>query len=160
MISKATRAAALLLPTLVVPAAVLATALPAGAATSGSMCEVNGNQYCLNTANFSLYTPVTESGSGARTITVVPSGGSYKLQFKGDTSMCVAAANNGIDVEVKACNDDGVLWSQDGQMWVNNEFSSQRGENVYLSGQNKAGSQYLISAATTGSGLLQKFTFR
>jgi hypothetical protein len=72
MISQAIRAATLLLATLAIPAAVLVAPLSASAATSGSMCETYG-AYCLNTANFNLYTPVTESpyGHGARTIDAV-----------------------------------------------------------------------------------------
>jgi hypothetical protein len=118
MISKAIRAATLLLPTLAIPATVLAAALPASAATSGSMREVSGGQYCLNTANFNPYTPVTESGSGARTINAVLQNKNqqiYLLEFKGDTSKCVAADNSGLHVEIKACNgSSGVYWTADG----------------------------------------------
>jgi hypothetical protein len=165
MLSKAIRTATVLLATLAVPAVVLAAPLPASAVNSGSLCEANGPQFCLNTANFNPYTPVTESGSGARTINAVPSGSNYLLKFNGDTSKCVAGTNNHLAVVVKVCNgSDGVLWTREtsngSDMWVNNAASSGRGEFVYLSGLGSAGSQYALSAATTGSGLLQRFKFR
>lgn len=165
MISKVIRAVAVPFAAVAIPAAVLAAPLPASATTSGSMCEVNGGQYCLNTANFSPYTPVTESGTQARTIDALPQtlhGTTYKLAFNGDSTMCVASDNTGTSVEIKACNgSNGVLWTDDGSgLWINQYASDQRGHFVYLTGQNKAGTQYILYPMVSGSGYLQKFTFK
>ena len=165
MISRAIRIAAVLVATLAIPAAMLADALPASAAPSGSMCETNGHQYCLNTANFVLYTPVTESGSGARTINAVVQNASqhtYLLEFNGDTSKCVASDNNGYFVEIKACSgSNGVIWtSTSSGMWINNYATARDNYNVYLTGYNQAGNQYSIKPDVPGDGYYQKFTFK
>lgn len=165
MISKAIRVATILVATLGILVAILAAALPASAATSGSMCETNGNNYCLNTANFDLYTPVTESGSGARTINAVVQNASqhtYLLQFNGDISKCVASDNNGYFVEVKACSgSNGVIWTSAGSgMWINNYATARDHYNVYLTGYNQAGNQYSIKPDVSGDGYYQKFTFK
>ena len=165
MIGKAIRITTLLLATPAILAAVLAAPLPASAADSGSMCEAYGN-YCLNTANFDLYTPVTESGSGARTITAVLQNSNqqtYLLQFKGATSKCVASDNSGMRVEIKACNgSNGVLWtrwSSNGvDMWLNNYSTGLLNNAEYLSGINIAGTQYLLQTQGT-YGSLERFYF-
>jgi hypothetical protein len=165
VIRKAIRTATILLATLGVSTAVLATALPAGATSgiTGSMCEVNGHGYCLNTANFNAYTPVTESGSGARTIkAVLQSNGTYLLEFNGDTSKCVAANNNNTIIEVKVCNgSDGVVWkSAASGRWINQQATNEYGVNYYLAGLNHAGDTYTLAQyGASGSGTYQEFYF-
>ena len=154
MISKAIRAAMVFLATLAISAPALVLALPARADTiteSGPLCEVHGQGFCLNTANFNLYTSVYESNS-ARTINAVRQDnnhGYYLLQFKGDTSKCVASDNAGHYVEVKACSgSNGVLWTlitkTSGDLWLNNYASGLGYGNRYLTGFNMAGNQYLV----------------
>jgi hypothetical protein len=161
MISKVIRAAALLVMTLAVPAVVVVAPLPASAATSGSMCEVYGHQYCLNTPNFNLYTPVTESGSGARTINaVLQNGNTYKLEFNGDPSKCVASDNSGQYAEVKLCSaTNGVNWTRqhfsDGDRWANPYAGNQ-----CLSGSDTPGGFYIFDGCGASGGAYQKFTFK
>lgn len=163
MISKAIRTATLLLATLAIPAAVLVAPLSASAATSGSMCETYG-AYCLNTANFNLYTPVTESpyGHGARTIdAVLQNGSSFLLEFNGDKSKCVALNNSESGVVIKACNGgSGVIWIKQGNKWLN-QLASTTGTpqlNFYLTGLGN-GSQYVVGTSSPGSGTFQQFSF-
>lgn len=166
MIRNVARAAIVLLTALVMPVAVVAAALPASAASSGALCEVSGHSYCINTANFNLYTPVTESGSGARTIDAVLQSGAnqtYLLVFHGDTSGCVAGSNNGTAVEVKACDGStGVIWTlnaaSSGDLWINDAATRKFGVNIYLTGNNSAGTQYFL-AGLGFRGANQKFKF-
>jgi hypothetical protein len=112
MINTAVRRAAVLLATLAIPAMLLVASLPASAATSGSLCETNG-AYCVNTANFSLYTPATESLTNARTIEAEPQiapPGTDELVFKGDTSKCLGATK----AEIKPCNGGSdIFWIEE-----------------------------------------------
>jgi hypothetical protein len=169
MISKVIRAAAVLAATLVIPAAVLVAPLPASADTiiySAALCEVNGQGFCLNTANFNLYTSVYESGSGARTINAVQQSNNhnyYLLQFKGATSKCVASDNAGHYVEVKACSgSNGVVWTLittgDGFLWLNNYASGLGDGNKYLTGFNMAGGLYSVETYAIHGGD-QRFQF-
>jgi hypothetical protein len=167
MISKAIRAVMILLATLAIPAAVLVAPLPASADTivySDPLCEVNGQQFCLNTANFNLYTSVYESGSGARTINAVrQNSGYYLLQFKGATSKCVASDDAGTYVEVKACSgSNGVNWTLittgDGFLWLNNYASGLGDGNKYLTGFNMAGGLYSVETYAIHGGD-QRFEF-
>ena len=166
MIRKAIHTATVLLATLGVPTAVLAATLPASATSSvtGSMCEVNGHGYCLNTANYNPYTRVTESGSGARTIkAVLQNNGTYLLEFNGDTSKCVAASNNNNIIEVKVCNgSDGVVWkSAASGRWINQQATNEYGVNYYLAGLNHAGDTYTLAQyGPSSSGTYQEFYFR
>jgi hypothetical protein len=165
MTSKAIRAAAVLLAALAIPAAVLVPALPASADIIGSMCETYG-PYCLNTANFSPYTPVYESRNNARTIDAVlqnQSQRTYLLKFKNASSMCVASDNFGFKVEIKACSgSNGVIWTRVAgngfSGWINNYAADHaNGNGAYLTGPND-GSQYYLSGLMGGTGDLQVFT--
>ncbi len=169
MIGKALRTVAILLASLVLPGAILATELPASAAGS-SMCESYG-KYCLNTANFSLYTVVKEGISG-RTINQVPLHGSaygaptYLLQFNGDTKRCVGSSNDIQRVEIKPCNGGtGIVWGRvkvkyNTYEWINVYASKHniQGQILYLSGRGTQGSTY--DMVTIGAyGWFQKFSF-
>ena len=162
MISKAIRAAVLSLTALAIPAAVLVAPLPASAVTSGSMCEIYG-AYCLNTANFSLYTPVTESlvGHGARTIdAILQNGSSYLLEFNGAPGKCVAASNNLSEVVIKDCSSGDAIWIKSGNKWLNQAATTTGTPqlNFYLTGLGN-GSQYAVATSSPGSGTFQQFDF-
>jgi hypothetical protein len=43
---------------------------------------------------------------------------------------------------------------------INNAATTQRNDVVYLTGLNSAGSQYWLKPQVSGSGYLQKFTFK
>jgi hypothetical protein len=158
MRKKAIRAAAASFATLAAAAVgVLAVPLPASAQDSGSMCESNSN-YCLNTANFNLYTSVTESKSGARTINaLLQFDTTYKLQFAGSPSKCVGVADSGIQVEIKPCSGNYVLWTWtqhgDGLEWAN---GGSTGTTLYLTGT-ECGCQYTVKANNYRGGY-QAFT--
>ena len=169
MSREALRTVTILLAALVIPAAILAAALPASAAGS-SMCESYG-KYCLNTADFNLYTVVKEGISG-RTINQVAQGGSaygaptYLLQFNGATSKCVGSSNDIQTVEIKPCNGGtGIVWarvtvSSNVYEWINVYASktNSQGEILYLSGRGIQGDGYIM--VPFGSyGLFQKFSF-
>jgi hypothetical protein len=166
MINTAVRRAAVLLATLGIPAMLLAAPLPASAATSGSLCETNG-LWCLNTANFSLYTPATESLTNARTIEAesqIAPAGTWELVFKGDTSDCLGATNDGIKVEIKPCNGGSdIFWieqtSGGSAYWENTGATSTIGTKMYLSGNGSTGSPYVL-AAKGKNGTYQLFEFR
>jgi hypothetical protein len=166
MINTAVRRAAVLLATLAIPATLLVAPLPASAATSGSLCETNG-AYCVNTANFSLYTPATESLTNARTIEAEPQiapPGTDELVFKGDTSKCLGATNDGTKAEIKPCNGGSdIFWIEEtsggSAYWENTGATSTIGTKMYLSGNENLGSQYVL-AAKGKNGTYQLFEFR
>jgi hypothetical protein len=168
MIRKAIRTATVLLAALAIPAAVLAASPPANAVNGNTMCETYG-AYCLNTADFSLYTPVTERLAGGRYITAVlitnitfEGRPVFKLVFNGDTSKCVAAANNNSDVVIHSCEDaNGVIWAlrtnNGSDMWINRQATGAFNQDMYLSGRNCGGCQYELYALGV-SGAYQKFS--
>jgi hypothetical protein len=163
MISKAIRAAAVLLTTLAIPAAVLAAPLPARAATT--ICEDHA-PYCLYAANFSNYTAVTEAISG-RDIDAVLQNGEYQghklylLQFHYATGECVAANNAGTKVETKACSGStGVIWARvensSYDEWINQAASENANKDQYLSGLDCSGCQFELHVEGY-NGTYQKF---
>lgn len=169
MITKAIRTVAILLAALAVPAAILATELPASAAGS-SMCESYG-RYCLNTNDFNLYTVVKEGISG-RTINQVALGGTaygaptYLLQFNGATSKCVGSSNDIQTVEIKPCSGGiGVVWarvtvSSNTYEWINVYASNNnsQGETLWLTGRGIQGDGFVM-VVLGAHGLFQKFSF-
>ena len=164
MIRKAIRTAVVSLAALAIPAGVLAAPLPASAVTSGSLCEAYSSQNCLNTANFNLYTPVTEGKNNARTIdAVLQNGSTFKLEFNGDPSMCVASSNSHIAVVVKACSVSAALWTKGSSggydTWINQEATSTWGANYYLTGIGVAGDQFSLQEWDESTGDLQRYKF-
>jgi hypothetical protein len=163
MIRKVIRAAAVLLTALVIPAAVLAAPLPAGAA-SGSMCERYGS-YCLYVTSFSNYTPVDENISFSNTLnSVLQSGSTYLIEFNGNNDKCVASDNAGTKVEIKPCDASfGTLWtlktSNGLDMWINQAASRLVGVDLYLTGDECSPScQYQLKVEGYNGGR-QKFYF-
>jgi hypothetical protein len=173
VIRKAVRTVMIMLAALVIPAAILTVQLPAGAAT-GQLCETNNtNNYCLNTADFNLYTVVKEGGNGnGRTISEDAQGGKYAnyptylLRFNGDSSKCVGSSNDIQTVEIKPCNGGtGIVWarvtvSNNVYQWINVYASknNDQGQYLYLTGRGIQGSGYIM--VPVGSyGLYQKFSF-
>src|ERR1700750_270155 len=136
---------------LAIPVVLFIGAGPAAAINNGRMCEVSGN-YCLGSADFSLYTPVTERNPG-RDLSLNELTGTFEghflwqLAFANATSQCVAAANNPSDVNIKACSGGtGNVWAVvvvDGShyRWINRLATQQAGHDMYLSGKNSGGSQ-------------------
>ncbi len=164
MHSKAIRTAALSLAALAIPAGVLVAPLPASAVTSGSLCEAYSSKNCLNTANFNLYTPVTEGKNNARTIdAVLQNGTTFKLEFNGDPSMCVASDNSGTEVEVKSCSVSDALWTKGSSggydTWINQQATETWGANYYLTGIGIAGDQFTLNLWDEATGDLQRYKF-
>ena len=155
MIRKGIRSATVLLAALAIPVLILAAPPPASAAGT-QMCEAYGS-YCLNTADFNLYTSVTESANNGRTISAVLTSDTYNnqrvyiLQLDGGTNKWVASSNNNTDVVIKYCNGGSDLAAEwldkpDGNYdrWVSVAATMAFGSNMYLSGQEKPGSQYRL----------------
>ena len=172
MIRKAVRTVTIMLAALVIPAAILAVQLPASAAT-GQLCETNNtNNYCLNTADFSLYTVVKEDRNNGRTISEDDQHGTYLhfetylLRFKGDPSKCVGSSNDIQTVEIKPCNGGtGVIWAKDVEgnnvfRWINRYASENntQGQTLYLTGRGMQGNGFIM-VPISSFGLYQKFSF-
>ncbi|SRR6266487_550258 len=163
MIRNAVRAATVLLATLAIPAVIFAAPLPASAANN--LCETNGNNYCLGSADLNLYTAVTERKPG-RNLIATPLGttfdgfSTYLLQFSADATKCVASANNLVDVVIHPCNGGlGIVWAKDaitGHIrWINREVSQHYNQDMYLSGASN-GTPY-FTAPLRQAGVYQKF---
>lgn len=169
MIRKAIRRATVLLAVLGIPAMIVVAPLPASAAlTSGSMCEYYG-LFCINTANFSLYTSATESLTQARTIKseAYYSTGTYRLIFNGDTSDCLGATNDGTKAEIKPCSGSDVYWirttdpggTNGAAFWENTGATNTIGTKMYLTGIECNGCQYMLKVKGYNGGY-QSFIFR
>jgi hypothetical protein len=168
MIRNVIRAAMVLVAASGTAVAILAAPLPARAATSGAICESYGI-YCLNAASLDLYSPVTESLNDYRNIDAVLLNGqdqTYLLEFSASvgsgTTKCVASTNDRSAVVVKACSGSlGVVWvlkTSNGQdMWVN-QYATNGGVDIYLTGQGSNGSQFLL-LGLGAQGMFQRFNF-
>ena len=132
---KRTRAVMALLTALVVPVAVFAAAPPASA-NGNHLCETSGN-YCVGAPTLALYAPVVETVSG-RDLGTIPLGNNqFELVFLANTTFCVAAANNGIDVVVKHCQGDfGVVWIREFNPNGHLQFHNREFSNKFLAGHN------------------------
>ena len=126
---------------LAVPLAVFGAPLAANAA-GNHLCETSGN-YCVGAPSATNDAAVVETATG-RDITLLFLGNAqYELQLTNATSLCVAAANNGVDVVLHHCNGgSGVVWilviNPNGHLqWLNRLF------NKYLAGHNN-GTQFHI----------------
>lgn len=119
-------------------------ASPASAASNVHLTEVFG-AYRVGAPNIGLDDPVTETIDG-RDLNIFSSGSGVEIQFRADTSLCVAAANDGIRVVQHPCNGGlGTIWHEQngtncpqGTCFESNEFSG-----FYLSGANN-GSNFEI----------------
>jgi hypothetical protein len=141
MSRKIIRAASVLVATLGIPAAILASPLSASAA-GNHLCETNGN-YCVGAPSLATDAPVVETQFGRDINLLFLGNAQYELQFNAAPSQCVAAANNGHDVVIHHCNGGlGVVWilfiNSNGHLqWQNREFST------FLAGHNN-GTQYQV----------------
>lgn len=134
-----TRIRALLVAAMAVPGFLLAASPHAGATTNARpICEIHGNHYCIGAPTLGLYDQVKETPTG-RDINILPvPGGKVELQFAAHTSLCVAVANNGIDVVQHACvGAHNTSWISIGNAFV----SAVSGR--YLSGANN-GTQFEV----------------
>src|SRR5438094_111042 len=141
MAGRTKRHAAVMLAMLAAPAVILATPLPASAATSGRLCETFGS-YCLGSDTLQVNATVTEKSTGRNLTAVLQSGtfeghAQYKLRFNSNTSLCVTGGAV-VEVVIHNCTDAGTVWAQDGSRWINkaNTISFGGGHDVYLAGLN------------------------
>ncbi len=143
-----------LVAAMAVPGLFLAASPAAASARVGlHLCESFGS-YCVGAPTVHLDDPVVETGG--RLFNFIPAGSGVEIQFVDNTSLCVAAANNGHDVVQHPCNGGhGIIWhEQQGPattLFENNEFSGK-----YLSGAGN-GTQFQIKDLGA-SGWLQQFT--
>lgn len=140
---------------------VLVAAPPAGAVTYGPFyLRETYSSYRLDAPSLNLYDPVKETLGNGREIYLGGTGTAdhYKISFMRDTTKCVAAANNGSDVEVKSCSGDGTVWiAFQGADGCSGNFESQEFSGMYLSGHDN-GSQYQIRRYQA-AGWYQQFKF-
>jgi hypothetical protein len=141
---------------LAVPAAILAP--PSAQAAGGfTICEVNGNKYCLGSSDLNLGTAVTERKPG-RNFTLVRVGTgedglpTYEIASSTAINSCVAAYGNTI-VFHSCSNGDQVVWemviSDKGNTeWLDNGLAAE-GERWFLGGNNN-GTQFRLSQEGDG----------
>jgi hypothetical protein len=120
------------------------------------LCETSGSHYCVGAPTVHLDDPVVEAIHG-RLLNFNPAGSGTELQLVADTSLCVAAANNGQDVVQHPCNGGaGVIWHEvqgpATTLYESNEFPGK-----YLSGANNNGSQFQLKDRGA-TGWEQQFT--
>ena len=148
------RISALFIAAITVPGLLVAVSPAASARVGGHLCETFGS-FCVGAPTVGLDDPVVETADG-RLLNIFPAGSGEELQLVDNTSLCVAAANNGSDVVMHPCNGGlGTIWhEQQGPattLFENNEFSGK-----YLSGANN-GTQFRIKNRGA-SGWEQQFT--
>lgn len=135
----------------------LLIASPAASASASAglhLCETFG-PYCVGAPTVGLDDPVVETVNG-RLFNFVLAGSGEEIQFVADTSLCVAAANNGHDVVQHPCNGGhGIIWHEHQgsatTLFENNEFPGK-----YLSGAGN-GTQFQIKDLGA-NGWFQQFT--
>ncbi|HEY3957634.1 MAG TPA: hypothetical protein VGM53_30060 [Streptosporangiaceae bacterium] len=138
------------------PGALLAVSTPASAADSSVICESSGNHYCIGAPNLVLYDPVVETVSG-RYINDQAEDGGVRLQLNAATSLCVAAANDGVDVVLHPCSGgEGIIWFQE-ESPNGNRFESREFSGKFLSGASSENSQYQLKDLGA-NGWEQQFT--
>lgn len=118
------------------------------------LCETFGS-FCVGAPTVHLDDPIDETASG-RLLNFISAGGGEELQLVANTSLCVAAANNGQDVVQHPCNGGaGVIWHEvqgpATTLFESNEFSGK-----YLSGANN-GTQFQLKDRGA-NGWEQQFT--
>ena len=130
----------------------LLTAPPAANASGFHICAVGLVGDCIDATSLDTYTPVV-GGSPGRDL-VTPSAGSGNqifLQFVlHNQTMCVAAENNGVKVNVKPCQgSEGVVWyvETDPNNSTKFRFRNREFSTSYLTGMGK-GSQFIILPGT------------
>ena len=133
----------------------LLVASPAASARTGLQIKETFGSYYIGAPTVALDDPVVET-TGSRSFNILSAGGGEEFQFVANTSLCVAAANNGVDVVMHPCNGgSGVIWHEvqgkSSTLFENNKFAGK-----YLSGDNK-GNQYQLKSKGA-SGWDQQFT--
>jgi hypothetical protein len=138
-------------------------AAPSSALAAGAkQCEVNGQMFCITTADLQLETVVTEGTSAAaRTIIVQPLGTKFEgkptalLELASDATKCIAATNApALNVKIHPCSGgSGTVWAQElnfngNTQWIN-RYATQNdspdpGFDFRLAGNNN-GTGYILA---------------
>lgn len=126
-------------------ALIAALAVPANAA--GNRLQETSGSFDVGAPDLSEFAPVVETADG-RAITLVPAGThQVKIRFDANTTLCVAGANNGLDVTVHLCDANAIVWTEifnNGHIrFLNNHFG------LYLCGRDD-GSQFLLEQLDQG----------
>ena len=121
------------------------------AANAGSIqiCAVPQSNDCIDAPNLNAFTHVV-GGSPGRDMIIQAVDGGVELQFVRDTSMCVAAENDGVKVDIKPCfGSDGVVWiiSTDPHDLSKKRFESRDHAGSYLTGLGN-GSNFILLPGT------------
>jgi hypothetical protein len=174
MIRSTSRVAKVLLMTLAAPAALLAAAPPAGAATSPSIiCETSGTS-CIGADSITVGAGVTEvpTASAARSLIITSRPNSYQgfptfwFEFSANTSLCIGVdPSDTMFAEVQPCaTGTGVVWAKtsfnNGDIWIN-RFDTQNNNGIQLdlSGIEEQGSEYQIAGfKSPNNNYFQRFT--
>jgi hypothetical protein len=138
---------------LVAGALVVTVAAPASAAPS-HVCETSGD-FCLGAPSLVIDAPVRATVSGRDVVLRGVGNNQVEIILSADTSECVAAANNRMDVVLHHC--DGGL----GTVWIKHnliapfKYESREFPGWYLAGRNVQGSQFQLKQDPTGGWLLR-----
>ena len=162
LVRKSLRVFSIVAMAITVSGLVLTAAPPAGATTYGPFyLRETYSSYRVNAPSLNLYDPVQETLGDGRLIYLGSTGTAdhYKISFMADTTKCIAAADNGSDVDVKPCSGaNGVVWiAFQGADGCSGNFESQEFSGMYLSGHDN-GSQYEIRRYQA-AGWYQQFKF-
>jgi hypothetical protein len=127
------------------PVLLLTGASGASAVTEGFICETNSG-YCVGTPTLNFDDPIIEThGRILQMANVGSSEIDVKFPFNEDPSKCVAVANAGTLVEIRACSVASAVWVvQRGKDGISCIFENQQ-FGGYLSGDAK-GHQYRLEA--------------
>jgi hypothetical protein len=173
MFRKAIRVTAILAATLAIPATVL-TAAPSANASGSRLCETNAsNNYCLGSADTSLYTSIVTKSTG-RNLNLTPLGFDYLgypvylLQFSSVAADCVGVSNDVSHVEIKPCNGGtGIDWARErvssGQIYFINRYATEHvndGKAQFLTGKNTADTPFFTADPGACCGDYQVFEWK
>jgi hypothetical protein len=136
----------------------LLTAPPAANASGLHICAVPQSGDCIDAPNLDSYTHVVGGSPGRDMVVFNLTGNQVELQFVRDQTMCVAAENDGVKVDIKPCfGSDGVVWylTTDPNDLTKFRFENREFRGSYLTGMGN-GSQFIILPGTP----IQDFVFR
>lgn len=152
-------AAAIVSFTAIPAAGIVATATPALASTA-SLCNVSGHNYCADTTTLNTGEPVFLTIlASSRLFNKVDQhftccGGFevFRLHFAGDTTKCLGVAGSSLNITVRLCsggNDSNVNWAQEPQSGGGIKWYSNT-KNKFLSSDNALGHQLFVTSGCSG----------
>jgi hypothetical protein len=147
---------ALLLAAVALPAGLFAA--PADAASGAFLLHEANGSFAVGAPNLTVDSPVVETASGRQLffpfVQTGPNGNpEVELQLKADTTECVAAAANRVDVVLHHCDGGlGTVWIEHTNDNGKKQYEPREFRGLFLAGHNQpTGTQFQLKSLTNGA---------